>query len=199
MNTMSLSAAPAAKNHGPNPSVAMDKSVSYSGNSRSVQGKRLIPQVLDARKARHYSRGTQKTYIAWIRKFIFFHGVRHPADMGQSEINQFHAAPGDWKWQWVSPQGKRWRNVETSTEGRHHLDPSIVQKAVRRAVAKAGLQKHATCHTFRHSFATHLLEAGYDIRTVQELLGHKDLKTTMIYTHVLSRGPAGVKSPFDEL
>ena len=77
--------------------------------------------------------------------------------------------------------------------------PSLVQRAVRRAVLGAGLTKRATCHTFRHSFATHLIEAGYDIRTVQELLGHRDVKTTMIYTHVLNRGPAGVRSPMDGL
>lgn len=80
-----------------------------------------------------------------------------------------------------------------------HIDESLVQKAVREAVTRAGLTRRATCHTFRHSFATHLLEGGYDIRTVQELLGHSDVKTTMIYTHVLNRGPAGVWSPMDGL
>jgi len=108
-------------------------------------------------------------------------------------------AAREWAWQWVFPQHHRWRDAQTQQEGRHHLDPTLVQKAVRRAVLAAGITKPAGCHTFRHSFATHLLERGQDIRTIQELLGHKDVRTTMIYTHVLNRGPLGVASPADHL
>jgi len=108
-------------------------------------------------------------------------------------------ASSEWRWPFVFPQIKRWVNERTGGQGRHHADESIFGKAVAVAVREAGIAKPATSHTFRHSFATHWLENGYDIRTIQELLGHKDVKTTMIYTHVLNRGGRGVRSPVDTL
>jgi integron integrase len=316
---------------------------------------RLLDRVRDAIRARRYSRRTEKTYVAWIRRYIFFHGKRHPAEMGAPEITRFltslavdgkvaastqnqalsallflyrevlrqdvpwlddlvyakrphhlpvvltreevravlgqiHGVPRlmafllygaglrllecarlrvkdidpgrnqivvragkgnkdrltmlpaaikadllrhldgvrgqhqrdlqagagwvelpgalarnypnagrEWPWQWVFPASRIYLDRQTGQRRRHHLHESVLQRAVRTATLRTGIAKRVSCHTFRHSFATQLLDDGHDIRTVQELLGHRDISTTMIYTHVLNRGPGAVRSPADRV
>jgi integron integrase len=110
---------------------------------------------------------------------------------------KYPAAPAEFGWQYVFPADRRSIDPLDGQERRHHIDEKVLQRAVKSACRRSGLDKPVTCHTLRHCFATHLLEAGYDIRTVQELLGHKDLATTQIYTHVLGRGAGAVRSPLD--
>jgi integron integrase len=112
---------------------------------------------------------------------------------------KYPGAAREWAWQWVFPARRQHVDRKTGERRRHHLHESVIQRAVKAAVQRSGIGKRASCHTLRHSFATHLLEEGYDIRTVQELLGHTDVRTTMVYTHVLNRGGRGVLSPADQL
>jgi len=175
------------------------KDIDFATNQILVRGRKgdkdrvtMLPQAVKPALGRHLEwvrdqhQRDRKRGAGW---------VELPMALGRKYPN----AGQEWPWQWVFPASRIYVHRETGQRRRHHLHESVVQKSVRDAVRRAGLTKPASCHTFRHSFATHLLEDGYNIRTVQELLGHTDIRTTMIYTHVLNRGRHGVRSPVDRI
>ena len=150
----------------------------------------MLPEAIIEPLRRHLEIVRAQHQQAMLRGFG---GVELPFAIAR----KYPGAPFEWGWQYVFPARAVSRDPRSGVLRRHHVLPDAMQRHVRRAVKDAGVDKPASCHTFRHSFATHLLERGYDIRTVQELLGHKDVKTTQIYTHVMGKGANAVQSPLD--
>jgi integron integrase len=190
----------------------------YGSGLRLLEGLRLRVQdldfqmrqltVRDGKGAKDRFTVLPESLIAPLQAHLAQVQLRHQEDLreGYGTVylpgaldRKYPNAAREWRWQYVFPARDRSRDPRSGAIQRHHLDEATIQKAIRAASLRVGLTKRASSHTFRHSFATHMLQRGADIRTIQELLGHNDVSTTMIYTHVLRQGGAGAKSPLDLL